>query len=184
MMDILNIHKEEIVENSGISTANRLEIIEEYLRKSYLGRLNEMQVAPTGSLQELENDLIDNIRLYHIDEMVYKKGEPVTDKFTTVFNTLSTYKAAAFIIMDSDGQKTDFYVGVRNMEADETQKRSTVTLGDTLKNTLIGHFPGMKITGKDRKHIAALSEKICCQQNVDSVSVVGNSKSKTGIDNR
>lgn len=88
MMDILNIHKEEIVENSGISTANCLEIIEEYLRKSYLGRLNEMQVAPTGSLQELENDLIDNIRLYHIDEMVYKKGEPVTDKFTTVFNTL------------------------------------------------------------------------------------------------
>lgn len=29
-------------------------------------------------------------------EMVYQKGEPVTDKFTTVFNTLSTYNASVY----------------------------------------------------------------------------------------
>ena len=156
---------------------NRLAIIEDGIRKKYLARLTEMQIVPVGEMLPLEEDLIQNIRLYHVTEMVYEKGEPVTDKFTTVFNTLSTYNATAFIIMDSDGQKTDFYVGVRNMEDDETLKRSTVTLGDTLKNTLIGHFPGMKISGKDRKHIAMLSEKINRQQNVASVSVVGNSKS-------
>ena len=136
---------------------NRLAIIEDGIRKKYLARLTEMQIVPVGEMLPLEEDLIQNIRLYHVTEMVYEKGEPVTDKFTTVFNTLSTYNATAFIIMDSDGQKTDFYVGVRNMEDDETLKRSTVTLGDTLKNTLIGHFPGMKISGKDRKHIAVLS---------------------------
>lgn len=177
MKDILNIHKEEVVETSGISTANRLEIIEEYLRKSYLGRLNEMQVAPMNSTLKLEDDLIDNIRLYHIDEMVYKKGEPVTDKFTTVFNTLSTFNASVFIVLDSDGIKTNFYVGVRNNETNAALKRSTVTLGDTLKNTLIGHFPGVKIRNKDRRAIAYLSEKIARQQNVASVSIVGSSKS-------
>lgn len=159
MKDLLNIHKEEVVETSGISAANRLEIIEEYLRKSYLGRLNEMQVAPMNSPLKLEDDLIDNIRLYHIDEMVYKKGEPVTDKFTTVFNTLSTFNASVFIVLDSDGIKTHFYVGVRNNETNAALKRSTVTLGDTLKNTLIGHFPGVKIHNKDRRAIAYLSEK-------------------------
>lgn len=156
---------------------NRLAIIEDGIRKKYLARLTEMQIVPVGELLPLEEDLIQNVRLYHVSEMVYEKGEPVTDKFTTVFNTLSTYSAAVFIIMDSDGQKTDFYVGVRNMEDDDSQKRSTVTLGDTLKNTLIGHFPGMKIAGKDRKHIAMLSDKILRQQNVASVSVVGDSKS-------
>ena len=158
---------------------NRLAIIEDGIRKKYLARLTELQIVPVGDMLPLEEDLIQNVRLYHVTEMVYEKGEPVTDKFTTVFNTLSTYHATAFVIMDSDGQKTDFYVGVRNTEEDESQKRSTVTLGDTLKNTLIGHFPGMKIAGKDRKHIAALSDKIACQQNVASVSVVGNSKSST-----
>lgn len=165
------------VVTQDMTMENRLAIIEDGIRKKYLARLTELQIVPVGKMLPLEEDLIQNVRLFHVSEMVYEKGEPVTDKFTTVFNTLSTYNATAFILMDSDGHKTDFYVGVRNTEEDETQKRSTVTLGDTLKNTLIGHFPGMKIEGRDRRHIAVLSDKIRHQQNVASVSVVGNSKS-------
>lgn len=56
------------------------------------------------------------------------------------------------------------------------KKRSTVTLGDTLKQTLIGHFPGVKIENEDRKKIAELSEKIMALKNVASVSVVGSSR--------
>ena len=160
-----------------ISPENRLAIVEEGIRKKYLSRLTEMQIVPVGELLPLEEDLIQNVRLYHITEMVYGKGESVTDKFSTVFNTLSTYNSIAFILLDSDGQKTDFYVGVRNMEQDETQKRSTVTLGDIIRNTLIGHFPGMKIEGIDRNQIAELSNRIKRQQNAASVSVIGDSKS-------
>ena len=160
-----------------ISLENRLEIIEEGIRKKYLSRLSEMQIAPITNLSPLESDLIENVRLYKITEMVYEKGEPITDKFTTVFNTLSTYCTSVFIIIDSDGKNTDFYIGVRNDEADETLKRSTVALGDTLKSTMIGHFPGIKIQNEDRSKIAQLSCKIASQHNVASVSVVGNSKS-------
>lgn len=162
---------------------NRLAVIEDGIRKKYLSRLTEMQIVPVGDMLPLEDDLIQNVRLYHVSEMVYRKGEPVSDKFTTVFNTLSTYSTTAFIILDSDGHKTDFYVGVRNTEEDESKKRSTVTLGDTLKNALIGHFPGMKISGRDRERIATLSEKISRQQNVASVSVVGNNKTSAEQDN-
>lgn len=173
------LQKRDTVEISAqdMTMENRLAVIEDGVRKKYLARLTEMQIVPVGEMLPLEEDLIQNVRLYHVAEMVYEKGEPVTDKFTTVFNTLSTYNATAFIIMDSDGKRTDFYVGVRNTEEDESQKRSTVTLGDTLKNTLIGHFPGMKIEGRDRASIAKLSGKILNQQNVASVCAVGNSKS-------
>lgn len=162
--------------DSEISLENRIEIIEEGIRKKYLSRLTEMDIVPVGDLPDLEVDLIDNVRLYNITEMVYQKGEPATDKFTTVFNTLAIYNASVFIIIDSDGIKTNFYIGVRNNETDETIKRSTVTLGDTLKNTLIGHFPGMKINNVDRSQIAELSNRIVKQSNMTSVSVVGNSK--------
>lgn len=156
---------------------NRLEIIDEGIRKKYLARLSEMEIAPVGYVPSLEEDLINNIRLYRITEMVYQKGESVTDKFTTVFNTLSTYNASVFIIIDSDGNETNFYLGVRsNDTASDTSKRSMVTLGDTLKNTLIGNFPGVKIVNEDRAGIAKISEKIMAQGNVASVSVVGNSK--------
>ena len=178
-MDELTINavKEETeVSVKELTLENRLEIIGEGLRKKYLSRLTEMQIAPVGELLPLEEDLIDNVRMYHITEMVYGKGEPVTEKFTTVFNTLSTYNATVFIVMDSDGRKSSFYVGVRNNETDPTKKRSTVTLGDTLKNALIGHFPGIKIANVDRSRISVLSDKIRRQQNMASVSVVGNVK--------
>ena len=158
-----------------IPLSNYLQITEEVIRKNYLTRLSDLPVVPVDPIP-LEEDLIDNVRLFKISEMVYQKGEPITEKFTTVFNTLSTYNASVFIIMDSDGFKTDFYIGVRNNEPDEGKKRSTVTLGDTLKNTLVGHFPGIKISSINRSEIAALSNKINSQHNVASVSVVGDQK--------
>lgn len=119
-----------------------------------------MEIAPAGDLPSLENELINNIRIYRITEMVYRKGESVTNKFTTVFNTLSTYNASVFIIIDSDGNETNFYLGVRsNTSDDDPEKRSMVTLGDTLKNTLIGNFPGVKIVSEDRTSIGKLSRK-------------------------
>lgn len=163
------------VENE-LSLENRLDITYDFLRKSYLTNLNEMTIAPIENSLPLEEDLIENVRLYHITEMVYQKGEPVTDKFTTVFNTLSTYNASVFVIVDSDGKDTSVYLGVRNNEDNIQIKRSTVTLGDTLKNTLIGNFPGVKIKAENRKRIAELCTNISKKNNVTSVSVVANQK--------
>lgn len=177
-MDELKVkdNEELATVSETLTMENRLEIIEEGIRKKYLARLTEMQICPIQELLPLEEDLIDNIRIYKVTEMVYPKDEIATDKFTTVFNTLSTYNASIFIILDSDGEKTDFYLGVRNNENDPLLKRSTVTLGDTLKNTLVGHFPGAKIENIDRNTIASLSNKIINQDNVASVSVVGSTK--------
>lgn len=176
---INNSSYEVSYDSKQITVENRLDMIDEYLRKKYLTRLTEVPIAPIKDLSVLENDLISNVRLYRITEMVYQKGEPVTDKFTTVFNTLSAYNASVFVLMESDGRETHFYLGVRNNELNDSgKKRSTVTLGDTLQQTLIGHFPGIKIQNEDRKKISELSNRILKTQNIASVSVVGNSKSR------
>ena len=47
--------------------------------------------------------------------MVYEKEEFATYKFASVFNSLATTESAIFIIIDSDGKKTDFYMGVRSL---------------------------------------------------------------------
>lgn len=176
MNDIIKAEETGIIEEQELSIENRLEIIEDGIRKKYLARLSDLSIAPVDNLCPLEEDIIDNIRLYRVSEMVYQKGESAVDKFTTVFNTISTYNASVYIIIDSDGKQTDFYIGVRNNENDDSYKRSTVTLGDTLKNTLIGHFPGIKIQNEDRRQIERLSNKIHDQHNVASVSVVGSNK--------
>ena len=175
--EIVKVEQNVLVDNYEITVEDRLEIIDEYVRKKYLTRLSDMQIMPLGEITPLEEDLIDNVRMYRITEMVYQKDESVMDKFTTVFNTLATYNASVFFLIDSDGRQANYYLGVRNNEAnDSVKKRSTVTLGDTLKQTLIGHFPGVKIENEDRKKIAELSEKIMALKNVTSVSVVGSSR--------
>lgn len=175
-MEELRKKDDATVIHENLSIENRLEITFDYLRKSYLTNLNEMEIATIGETLPLEEDLIENVRLFKITEMVYQKGEPVTDKFTTVFNTLSTYNASVFVIIDSDGKNTSVYLGVRNNENNNEIKRSTVTLGDTLKNTLIGNFPGVKIEVENRKRILDLCNNISKQNNVTSVSVVANQK--------
>ncbi len=176
MNDIQEKTQTEVPAIQEVTLENRLEIIEDGMRKKYLARLNDMQIAALPDLLPAEEDFVDNVRLYHITEMVYQKGESVTDKFTTIYNTLSIYRDSVFILMDSDGKKTDFYLGVRNNEENEAIKRSTVTLGDTLRSTLIGHFPGAKLHHEDRKKIVSLSDQILHQKNVVSVSVVGSNK--------
>ncbi len=167
----------ELMVNSDYKQNNEFAIsmIEEQIRKNYLSRASEMHVARVD-MPDLNADIIDNVRVYHISEMVYKKGESATDKFATVFNALSSFDSTVFIILDSDGKKTDFYIGVRNNERDEQKKRSTVTLGDTLKNTLMGQFPGVKIEDRSRSNIADLSEKILEKNAFTSVSVLGSEK--------
>lgn len=175
--ELVKTEQNVLVVKSEITVEDRLEIIDEYVRKKYLTRLSDMQIMPIGEITPLEEDLIDNVRLYRITEMVYQKDESVMDKFTTVFNTLATYNASVFFLIDSDGKQAKYYLGVRNNEAnDSLKKRSTVTLGDTLKQTLIGHFPGVKIENEDRKKIAELSGKIMGLNNVAVASVVGSSR--------
>ena len=62
----------------------------------------------------------DNVLFFKITEMVYEKEEFATYKFASVFNSLATTESAVFVIIDSDGIKTDFYMGVRSLDSERT----------------------------------------------------------------
>lgn len=143
-------------------------LVDDIVLKNYLSRLNEFEIIPLDdSLKK-----ISDIRLFKINEMVYQKNEYSTYKFASVFNSVQNLNCGVFIIADSDGKKTDFYMGVRSLD----DKRTTKSLKDTLRNALIGQFPGVKTTDLldpvaedflaniQSKNIAAVS---CVAQNKD-----------------
>ena len=66
-----------VITEPVIAIEDRLEIIDEYVRKKYLTRLSDMQIMPLGDITTLEEDLINNVRMYRITEMVYQKDESV-----------------------------------------------------------------------------------------------------------
>lgn len=119
---------------TGLGEASKL--VDDIVLKKYLYNLTSLEIVP------LDNSLkkISDIRIFKITEMVYQNNEYSTYKFASVFNALQSLNCGIFIIVDSNGQKTDFYMGVRSLD----DKRTTKSLKDTLKNALIGQFPGVK----------------------------------------
>ena len=126
-------------------------------------------------------NLAKDVRFFKINQMVYEKDEFSTYKFASVFNALSTLNCSVFIIIDSDGRKADFYMGVRSVDSE----RSTLSLRDTLKNSLKGQFPGIKFPEKDLMNddMRMILHKINAHS-ISAVSCVANTKDSNIRDNQ
>ena len=147
---------------------NAIKIVDDVLLKNYLTKLEDLEVVPFSSENE---DLFDTIRFFKITEMIYEKDEYSTYKFASVYNSLISMKCAIFIIIDSDGEKTDFYMGVKSLNSSFTIN----SLRDTLKNALNGQFPGIKTENYTNDKMQNVLDKIKIN-NISAVSCVANDK--------
>ena len=97
-------------------------LVDDIILKKYLHKLTDLEIVPlSDGLKQ-----ISDIRLFKITEMVYQKDEYSTYKFASVFNAVQNLNCSIFILADSNGQKTDFYMGVRSLD----DKRTTKSLKD------------------------------------------------------
>lgn len=148
---------------------NSVLLTENVVLKKYLQNLTELELVPLKD----EFDKIGDVRIFKITEMVYQKEEFSIYKFASVFNSVQSLDCTVFIIADSDGEKTDFYMGVRSLN----NRRSPSSLKDTLESSLRGQFPGVKTKNLFEADVAKLFADIQCG-NIASVSCVAGNKDK------
>ena len=84
-----------------------LQVVDDIVLKNYVQHLHDFKIVPLDESVKATN-LSENVRLFKITEMVYEKDEFAAYKFASVFNALSTTDCAVFVIIDSNGEKTDF----------------------------------------------------------------------------
>ena len=154
--------------------AESSKLVDDIVLKKYLHKLTDLEIIPLTD----EFKQISDIRLFKITEMVYQKDEYSTYKFASVFNSVQNLNCGVFIVADSNGEKTDFYMGVRSLD----DKRTTKSLKDTLRNALIGQFPGVKSTDLLDPQAEAFLADIPTK-NISSVSCVANNKDEDFKDN-
>lgn len=161
---------------SGLETRLALSsaLVDDVVLKKYLYNLANLEVVPLDDNYKQ----ISDIRLFKITEMVYQKDEYSTYKFASVFSSVQNLNCGVFIIADSDGEKTEFYMGVRSFD----DKRTTKSLKDTLKNALIGQFPGVKSEDLLDRQAEELLTNIS-SKNIAAVSCVANNKDEDFKDN-
>lgn len=156
-----------------------LKVVDDVILKNYVSELSGMEIVPLSE-SVLESNIRDNVRFFKITEMVYEKDELATYKFASVFNALSITDSAVFIIIDSDGIKTDFYMGVRSLD----EYRTISSLKNTVENAMKGQFPGIKTfddyTVEDMESIL---DKIKAKS-ISAVSCVANNKAHEQTSNQ
>ena len=156
-----------------------LKVVDDVILKNYITDLSHMEIVPLSS-SVLQSNIRDNVRFFKITEMVYEKEEFATYKFASVFNALSITDSAVFIIIDSDGVKTDFYMGVRSLD----EYRTISSLKNTVENAMKGQFPGIK-TAPDYtiEEMESILAKIKANS-ISAVSCVANNKAHDGATNQ
>ena len=168
----------EIPSNVQLSNgfADAFKLVDDVVLKNYITRLTELPVVPLEIGAASNNS--DKIRLFKITEMVYEQDESATYKFASVFNAVAATDSAIITIIDSDGEKTDFYLGIRSM----SDKNSTQTSYSALVKAMQGQFPGTKIENLKNKRINNLLGSIDTSA-ISAVSCVANNKNKDFTDN-
>lgn len=155
-----------------------LRTVDDIVLKNYLSKLEELTPVPIENFDK--SKALSNISLFKITEMVYAKDEYATNKYASVFNALASLHCGVFIIMNSNGQKTDFYMGINA----NNSTKDTETLDTTLKNAIQGQFPGVAF---ESYFTSDTMEQVLNQipsGHISSVSCVANIKDSDTRENR
>ncbi|MGP1599086.1 helicase HerA domain-containing protein [Peptoanaerobacter stomatis] len=172
--DISVPHYNDITE----SYLSAMKVVDDVVLKNYIYDLSKMEIVP---LKEsiLKYNLRDNVLFFKISEMVYEKDEFASYKFASVFNALITIESTIFLIIDSNGTKTDFYIGVRSVD----DYRTVSSLRKTVKNSLKGQFPGIKTQDYTIDEMQKILDTIKTT-NISSVTSVANNRSQDTVMNQ
>ncbi|MCI6639057.1 MAG: DUF87 domain-containing protein [Lachnospiraceae bacterium] len=155
----------ELLDNLDEATS----LIDDVVLKRYLYNLSDLEVVP---LPDNMKD-IGSIRLFKITEMVYQKKEYSTYKLASVLSSLQSLDCGVFILLDSNGEKTDFYMGIRNL--DTNNKVSPQSIKETVLNSLKGEFPGVKTEDLLEEDESKVLQKLPTK-NVAAVSGIAGNK--------
>lgn len=147
--------------NSSFQLAQGFNVADIYLNRKYLENFSAAPIIP-ASKNVLD---ISKLRIVEITKLVFDENEKFTDKLMSVYSALHNLNSSVALIIDSNGDKVHFYVGIRSDD-------STAVAGDVLESTLKGNFPGIvfnplrvdgtqelvdEIRGKGIKSLASVS---------------------------
>ncbi|EKV58320.1 ATP-binding protein [Brachyspira hampsonii] len=153
MSDIITQNKTEMLDNRNQSELiEALAKVDTVVMKKYLPNLTALNVVP------LDNNISrkeagEYLRFYKINSIVFENKENNQVKLSSVFHSIYNTNSSVITIIESDGEKTDFYIGVKSFE--KTLSSSSKVLERSIK----GNFFGSDIENLDNTRIKELTDK-------------------------
>ncbi|WP_342477172.1 ATP-binding protein [Paenibacillus sp. FSL H7-0350] len=146
------------------------EVSLDFVQKNYLDELHLRNVVPVPKhISDLTTR--NNIRLFKMNKLVFDKQENNLDKIMSVYNTLGNVYGSLVMIINSDGNRTDLYLGTRT----GSKEQDVNSAKEALKKSFEGNFPGSDIKNLTNSEIEKVISSIFTSelsQNENSISSV------------
>lgn len=134
---------------------NYITYVDYFVRRSYLSNLTRFSVQPYN--QTKSHDL----RLYHIEKIIYDREEDVNEKLASVYSAMRNINTPTIMLIDGSDTGVNFYLGAK-------VNSTSGIAGDLLKNSFTANFPGSSCTKLMNEEV----NKVLAFQNFNNISSV------------
>ena len=135
-------------------------LADQVLMKKYLVDMQQYEIVPVPQA-EMKHSISDTARIFKLDRLIYDKEENRQEKLLNVYNALYTCGGSVILMLCSDGQKVEVYMGTKS-----AIKTHITTCQDVLEKALKGNFPGTETSGVLRENmVAELMNKVIFDDN-------------------
>lgn len=121
-----------------------------FLRKDYLQCMEQATIVNPWSDKRNINK---NLRLIHIDALLYDSTEKISDKLNTLFGAVESYGESVVLILNGKHDHVDFYLGISSNQAPQP-------VFSTFRRSLNGLLPGCRYTTLHNEAIEELIDEI------------------------
>lgn len=146
-MTNLSLRPSEI-DNIRAKAGETLNTAQSLINRSYLAELERYPVQPFEEAGPIFNSATD-MRLYCIERIVQNNKQSVLESTTAAYTALGAAGYSVFLLLNSDGRQTDFYIGTRGLSGGMLGEDA----GKLLQETFKGHFPGSKLRPQNQSNV-------------------------------
>ena len=148
----MSIQQEEEMEAVRVRQDEKLisslEYADRFVSKNYLNNLGQYEViSPDVSFD------FSSVRIIKVSSLMLDKDEDVNEKLTSIYGAIHSINATLFILIRSNGNKVEFYLGTKSSTI------STSLQEDILTSGIKGQFPGSKIEYLEKEKAESLLKR-------------------------
>lgn len=146
------------------------------ITKDYLDRLEKYEILKP-STEDVDIDIAECGKFYKLTKLVVNKEENFLNKLTTIVNVASSIACSIATVINSDGQKIDFYFGILSKNARDSKEvsvRRRMANASAFKGALMGNLVGSDFEELNKSDVEALrrtflSGKASCYSSVSGI---------------
>lgn len=135
------------------------------INKSYLPDLEKMSILPTFNIENI--NFSAEVRLFKLERLVQNNKQSVLESLTAIYTALGKSGHSLFFILESDGNATQIYLGVKS----KNSSFEGHSAGELLKATFEGQFSGSRLSTVSNIHLSEIFKNTLNYEESDSAGV-------------